>query len=129
MTYLVKPHLAMSVMLSVSIIFVSCTSQVQHNVIEDQSPERVVVGYVTSWSERMPDPSLVTHLNYAFGHVTTDFDSVRVDNPERLCSIVALKEANPQVEANIFKSVSNVNLNTVIAYKKDGVRHHFLEEY
>ena len=31
--------------------------------------------------------------------------------------------------ANIFKSVSNVNLNTVIAYKKDGVRHHFLEEY
>ena len=43
--------------------------------------------------------------------------------------IAALKEANPQVEANIFKSVSNVNLNTVIAYKKDGVRHHFLEEY
>ena len=43
--------------------------------------------------------------------------------------IAALKEANPQIEANIFKSVSNVNLNTVIAYKKDGVRHHFLEEY
>ena len=43
--------------------------------------------------------------------------------------IAALKEANPQVEANIFKSVSNVNLNMVIAYKKDGVRHHFLEEY
>ena len=98
MTYLVKPHLAMSVMLSVSIIFVTCTSQVQHNVIEDQSPERVVVGYVTSWSERIPDPSLVTHLNYAFGHVTTDFDSVRVDNPGRLCSIVALKEANPHLK-------------------------------
>ena len=43
--------------------------------------------------------------------------------------IAALKESNPQIEANIFKSVSNVNLNTVIAYKKDGVRHHFLEEY
>lgn len=43
--------------------------------------------------------------------------------------IAALKETNPQIEANIFKSVSNVNLNTVIAYKKDGVRHHFLEEY
>jgi hypothetical protein len=36
---------------------------------------------------------------------------------------------NPYVEANIFKSVENVNLSTVIAYKKDGVRHHFLETY
>jgi tRNA(Ile)-lysidine synthase TilS/MesJ len=43
--------------------------------------------------------------------------------------IAALKETNPQIEANIFKSVSNVNLNTVIAYKKDGVRHHFLDDY
>ena len=43
--------------------------------------------------------------------------------------IAALKETNPQIEANIFKSVSNVNLSTVIAYKKDGVRHHFLDEY
>ena len=40
-----------------------------------------------------------------------------------------LKEINPFVEGNIFKSVENVNLSTVIAYKKDGVRHHFLEEY
>ena len=43
--------------------------------------------------------------------------------------IAAMKESNPQIEANIFKSVSNVNLSTVIAYKKDGVRHHFLDEY
>ncbi len=33
------------------------------------------------------------------------------------------------IEANIFKSVENVNLDTVVAYKKDGVRHHFLDEY
>lgn len=43
--------------------------------------------------------------------------------------IAALKEINPFVESNIFNSVGNVNLSTVIAYKKDGVRHHFLEEY
>lgn len=43
--------------------------------------------------------------------------------------IARLKEINPFVESNIFKSVENVNLSTVIAYKKDGVRHHFLEEY
>ena len=40
-----------------------------------------------------------------------------------------LKETNPFVESNIFKSVENVNLSTVIAYKKDGVKHSFLEGY
>ena len=40
-----------------------------------------------------------------------------------------LKETNPFIESNLFRSVENVNLNTVIAYKKDGVVHHFLEEY
>ncbi|MBP5151695.1 MAG: ATPase [Lachnospiraceae bacterium] len=43
--------------------------------------------------------------------------------------IASLKKDNPFIEANIFKSVENVNLATVIAYKKDGVRHHFLDEY
>ena len=40
-----------------------------------------------------------------------------------------LKKTNPYVENNIFKSVENVNLSTVIAYKdKDGV-HNFLDNY
>lgn len=43
--------------------------------------------------------------------------------------IAQLKKDNPYIEGNIFKSVENVNLNTVVEYKKDGVRHHFLEEY
>ena len=40
-----------------------------------------------------------------------------------------LKEGNPFVEANIFKSASNVNLSTVLAYKKDGINHNFLDDY
>ena len=43
--------------------------------------------------------------------------------------ISELKKINPYVEGNIFKSVENVNLSTVIEYKKDGVRHNFLEDY
>lgn len=43
--------------------------------------------------------------------------------------IAKLKETNPYVEGNIFKSVENISLNTIIAYKKDGERHHFLDEY
>ena len=40
-----------------------------------------------------------------------------------------LKETNPFVESNIFKSVENVNLSTIVAYKKDGEKHHFLDDY
>jgi len=40
-----------------------------------------------------------------------------------------MKKTNPFVESNIFKSVENVNLSTVVAYKQDGVRHHFLDHY
>lgn len=43
--------------------------------------------------------------------------------------IAALKKNNPFIEANIFKSVENVNLKTIIAYKENGVKHHFLDEY
>jgi tRNA(Ile)-lysidine synthase TilS/MesJ/rhodanese-related sulfurtransferase len=43
--------------------------------------------------------------------------------------IAQLKETNPFVEGNIFKSVENVNLSTIVAYKKDGVRHSFLDDY
>lgn len=43
--------------------------------------------------------------------------------------IHSLEKDNEYVAKNIFRSVENVNLNTVIGYKKDGVRHHFLENY
>lgn len=62
---------------------------------QEAGPEKVVAAYVTSWSEVMPDPSYVTHVNYAFGHVSETFDGVTVDNPERLKSIVALKKGHP----------------------------------
>ena len=43
--------------------------------------------------------------------------------------IKQLAAKDPVVEYNIFRSVENVNLRTVIAYKKDGVKHHFLDSY
>ena len=43
--------------------------------------------------------------------------------------IRTLKKVNPFVESNIFRSVENVNLSTVICYKENGQKHHFLEKY
>ncbi len=68
-------------------------------------------------------------------HFTETCDSCSVDGTsaskrlETRNLIAELKKVNPYVESNIFKSVENVNLATVIAYKQDGVRHHFLDTY
>lgn len=68
-------------------------------------------------------------------HFTDTCSSCRDDgtsNSKRLeikKLIADLKKVNPYVESNIFKSVENVNLSTVIAYKENGVRHHFTEKY
>lgn len=43
--------------------------------------------------------------------------------------IKTLKQINPYVERNIFKSVENVNLDTVICYKQNGEKRSFLEGY
>ena len=43
--------------------------------------------------------------------------------------IAEMKKINPQVEKNIFRSVENVNLSTIIAYKEKGTVHHFLDTY
>ena len=43
--------------------------------------------------------------------------------------IAQLKKVNPSVEANIFRSMENVNLNTVISYKQGDQVHSFLDRY
>lgn len=43
--------------------------------------------------------------------------------------IAELKKKNPYVESNIFRSLYNVNLDTVISYKKGTDFHHFLDSF
>ena len=43
--------------------------------------------------------------------------------------IAKLKETNPNIEANIFRSMENIHLNAVLGYKKDGTYHSFLDQY
>ena len=43
--------------------------------------------------------------------------------------IWGLKNEDPEIEQNIFKSTENVNLSTILAYKdKQGVKHYFWEK-
>ena len=43
--------------------------------------------------------------------------------------IRTLSQQDPQIPARIFRSVENVNLDTVIAYKQGNRTHHFLDSY
>ncbi|SHM53024.1 ATP-binding protein [Ruminococcus flavefaciens] len=61
---------------------------------------------------------------------TCDPDSRSVSKRLEIKNLIAeLKKVNPQVEKNIFRSVENVNLNTVIAYKDNVGVHRFLDKY
>ncbi len=40
-----------------------------------------------------------------------------------------LKRDNPEIESSIFNSIHSVNIETFPGYKKDGVKHSYLEEY
>ena len=43
--------------------------------------------------------------------------------------IKKLKEINPNIDRNIFKSLDNINLNCILGYTKNKEKHSFLENY
>ena len=90
-----KSTLAICILLSLA----GCRSQ--GNIVNndsDPTDNKVVVAYVTSWSDIMPDPKYMTHINYAFGHVSETFDGVGIANPDRLAKIAQLKENAPDLK-------------------------------
>ena len=55
-----------------------------------------------------------------------EVDSKREEMKELIKKI---KEKNPNIDYNIFKSIDNINLNCVLGYKKDGKYTSFLDNY
>ena len=60
--------------------------------------ETVIVGYAVSWESTLPDPTLLTHINYAFGLIGNDFETLKIEKEARLKLIVALKKQNPNLK-------------------------------
>jgi len=61
--------------------------------------EPIVLAYVYSPREMVDvDPTYVTHINFAFGHVNNSFNGIRIENEELLISIVALKQQKPELK-------------------------------
>ena len=67
-----------------------------------QQQNRLVIAYVCSWTDqRLPNPMLMTNINYAFGHVNKTFNGCNVQNPDFLRKVVALKKINPKLKIQL----------------------------
>lgn len=93
-----KPSFVFRAALLAAALFLHAAASAGNGSGKQKAGDKVIVAYVTSWSRVMPDPKMMTHINYAFGHVNDSFDGVRIDNGERLRSIVALKADNPSLK-------------------------------
>src|SRR3712207_8066059 len=75
-----------------------------------RAQEKIVVAYVCSWTDlRLPDPQLMTHINYAFGHVNKTFDGCDVQNPEFLKRVVGLKKLKPELKIQLDRKSTRLN--------------------
>ena len=100
------------------------------NAPEDAKLNISFIGY----EPQQVDVAGRTHIPVSLKEDSHTIDDVVVTamgitRSEKTLGYHELAKTNPFVEGNIFKSVENVNLSTVIAYKQNGVKHHFLDDY
>ena len=78
-----------------------------------QQPEPIIIAYAMNRGD-VPDPTHITHINYAFGHVNETFNGIMINRPtnpnannnnevretseDRLRAIVALKKQKPDLK-------------------------------
>jgi tRNA(Ile)-lysidine synthase TilS/MesJ len=70
--------------------------------------------------------------NLRFLHCACKYDTEEGANSKRReikAWLERLRAADPVIEKNIFKSMENVNIDTVLGYKTHGEKHSFLEHY
>ena len=81
---------------------------------------------IISWSKNHDLTFLNCACRFTAESVT---DESRSKRKEVKNLIKELKKVNPNVDMNIFTSMSNVNLNCVLGYKKGDTKYSFLDDY
>ena len=66
----------------------------------EPSTDYVIVGYAYADSGPLPDPNLLTHINFSFAKINDDFETlyIRDKKQNRLRQIVGLKAQNPKLK-------------------------------
>ena len=83
--------------IAASLVFLVLWGTFPNRAFATKKTKKVVVAYVTSWTSVLPNADYITHINYAFGHVTDSFNGVRIDNENRLRTLVDLKKKHPHL--------------------------------
>ena len=89
--------------------------------------DKIVVAYVMSGNNLLPNPFLMTHINYAFGRVNNSFDGITIAHEQRFREIAALKKINPRLKVvlsvggwgagNFSEMAADPNLRKRFAYE------------
>jgi len=58
-----------------------------------------------------------------------DIDENKSKRKEIKTLINKYRKINPNIDINIFRSVENINLNTIIGYHNDNIKYNFLDDY
>jgi len=81
---------------------------------------------IIAWCKKNELEFIRCACHFTEGVASGEIDSKRKEVKEL---IEKLKDIDPNIEMNIFKSMYNVNIDTAIAYQKDTVTYHFLDTY
>ena len=66
----------------------------------------------------------------AAGEAVNGGDIVHTSKRQEMKELIrSLRKTSPFIDANIMKSVENINLDACLGYVKNGVRRHFMDEY
>lgn len=77
----------------------SCkTNKNEEAAAQETEKSYEVVAYVWNGGDVLPDPSLITTINYAFANVNDTRDGVMINNKDRFKDIIALKKINPELK-------------------------------
>ena len=84
---------------------------------------------IINWKERNNLEFIQCACRFTENYTVYDNGGENSKREEMKNLIKKLREINPYIDMNIFRSAQNVNLDTIISYRKNGETHHFLDDY
>lgn len=86
---------------------------------------------IVHWAEYNKLKFLQCACKFTEEHYSANSNKEDASKRKKIKKLIAnLAKDDPQIEYNIFKSVENVNLSTIISYKdKQNNKHHFLDDF
>lgn len=104
--------------------FLQCACRFTEQIAREQAAREQATGERETGDQAAGDPAASSGLQ-GFGA-----DIVHTSKRQEMKELIRqLRKNSPFIDANIMKSVENINLDACLGYVHRGVRHHFMDEY